>query len=151
MSGSKGEVLDARYYHASGQERRITPEMWSDILMMIEEGHTIRSISAMADVAGWSAIRRFIRESEEARTQYARAREIAAEAYEAQILDIAEKTSPLDAPASKIKIDALKWIMSKRAPKVYGDKITQEVTGADGGPLQVAAVRRVIVDRSPGE
>src|SRR5258708_21712114 len=32
-------------------------------------------------------------------------------------------------------VDARKWLMSKMAPKKYGDKITQEVTGKDGAAL----------------
>ena len=46
-----------------------------------------------------------------------------------------------DVMASKrLQIDALKWKLSKMLPKVYGDKITNEHTGADGGPIAIAAV-----------
>jgi hypothetical protein len=46
-----------------------------------------------------------------------------------------------DVIASKrLQVDALKWKLSKMLPKVYGDKVTQEVTGAGGGPLQVATM-----------
>jgi hypothetical protein len=31
-------------------------------------------------------------------------------------------------------------MLSKMLPKVYGDKVTQEHTGADGGPIAIAAV-----------
>ena len=31
-------------------------------------------------------------------------------------------------------------MLSKMLPKVYGDKLTQEVTGKGGGPIQLAAV-----------
>ena len=37
---------------------------------------------------------------------------------------------------SKIRIDARKWLASKLAPKIYGDKLAH--TGADGdGPLEL--------------
>lgn len=46
-----------------------------------------------------------------------------------------------DVIASKrLQVDTLKWKLSKMLPKVYGDKVTQEITGKDGGAVQVAAV-----------
>jgi hypothetical protein len=46
-----------------------------------------------------------------------------------------------DVIASKrLQVDALKWKLSKMLPKVYGDRVTQEHTGAGGGPIAVAAV-----------
>jgi len=115
----------------------ITPELWDEVLELIEQGHTIRDISAMADMPNWTTIRRFIRADDAHRTQYARAREVAADAYEAQIIDHLNAADPETAAACRVKIDALKWLMSKRAPKVYGDKVTQELTGVDGAPLQM--------------
>lgn len=40
----------------------------------------------------------------------------------------------------RLQIDTRKWMLSKMLPKVYGDKVTQEHTGADGGPIAIAAV-----------
>lgn len=46
-----------------------------------------------------------------------------------------------DVMASKrLQVDTLKWKLSKMLPKVYGDKTTTELTGAGGGPVQVAAL-----------
>jgi hypothetical protein len=33
-------------------------------------------------------------------------------------------------------------------PKVYGDKVQTELTGPNGGPVQISEVRRTIVDPS---
>ena len=40
----------------------------------------------------------------------------------------------------RLQIDTKKWVLSKMLPKVYGDKVVQEHTGAGGGPIQMAAV-----------
>ena len=40
----------------------------------------------------------------------------------------------------RVQIDTRKWMLSKMLPKVYGDKVTQEHTGAEGGPIAIAAV-----------
>jgi hypothetical protein len=37
---------------------------------------------------------------------------------------------------SRMRIDARKWYAGKLSPKKYGDKITQEISGADGGAIQ---------------
>jgi hypothetical protein len=34
-------------------------------------------------------------------------------------------------------IDAEKWQMAKERPRVYGDRIAAEITGKDGGPIEV--------------
>lgn len=38
--------------------------------------------------------------------------------------------------AEKLRIDARKWLLARMAPKRYGDKITQEISGPDGRPIQ---------------
>lgn len=40
----------------------------------------------------------------------------------------------------KLQVDTRKWFLSKVLPKVYGDKVTQEHTGANGGAIQIAAM-----------
>ncbi len=40
----------------------------------------------------------------------------------------------------RVQIDTRKWMLAKMLPKVYGDKVTTEHTGADGGPIAIAAV-----------
>lgn len=41
---------------------------------------------------------------------------------------------------TRLQIDTRKWVLSKMLPKVYGEKVTNEHTGKDGGPIQMAAV-----------
>jgi hypothetical protein len=48
-------------------------------------------------------------------------------------------------------IDAEKWQAGKELPKRYGDRVSAEITGADGGPLQVeaAAAIRALIEALP--
>lgn len=49
----------------------------------------------------------------------------------------------LDATAvarNRLRVDTRKWMLSKMLPKTFGDKTTQEITGAGGGPLQLATL-----------
>ena len=40
---------------------------------------------------------------------------------------------------NRLRVDARKWLASKMAPKKYGDKLQTELTGANGGSIQVAS------------
>jgi hypothetical protein len=81
--------------------------------------------------------------------QYAHARETGYRLLADKILEIADEPIPstesgaLDNGAvahQRLRIDTRKWMLSKMLPKVYGDKVTQEHTGAGGGPIALAAV-----------
>jgi predicted secreted protein len=54
-----------------------------------------------------------------------------------------EVTLELDSTAiarNRLRVDTRKWMLSKMLPKVYGDKVTNEHTGANGGAIQIAAM-----------
>jgi hypothetical protein len=67
--------------------------------------------------------------SAELATVYARARSSQADSLFEQIVQIAEHTTPEDANANRVKIDALKWVASKLAPRRYGDRLELEHSG----------------------
>ena len=47
---------------------------------------------------------------------------------------------------SRLKVDTRKWAMSKLAPKKYGDKIQQEIVGANGEAIQHAVSIKIEFD-----
>ena len=109
----------------------------------------MRSISNGDDMPSRETMFRWIRENEEFRDQYARAKEESADALVEDILDIADDATndymeSLDkegeAPMSwklngehiqrsKLRVDTRKWAASKLKPKKYGDKIDVHNTG----------------------
>jgi hypothetical protein len=42
-----------------------------------------------------------------------------------------------DVARDRLRFDSRRWYLSKLAPKRYGDKLQQEVSGPDGGALTV--------------
>lgn len=105
-----------------------------------------------------SSVFRWLAVNEIFRDQYARAKQAGIEALSEDILDIAddatndwmERHDPDGANVgwrengeaiqrSKLRVEARKWLLSKLAPKKYGEKVQQEVSGPDGAPLQAAA------------
>lgn len=84
--------------------------------------------------------RKMMSEPEFERT-IARAREVAQESEVEYIREIADSATPEDHNVKKLQIWTRMWIASKKAPKKYGDRIAQEITGADGGPVQMESSR----------
>jgi hypothetical protein len=70
---------------------------------------------------------------------YARAREAQQDTFAGQIIDIADTDD--DPQRARNRIDARKWHAAKTAPRKYGDRVMQEITGADGGPIAIAALQ----------
>lgn len=89
--------------------------------------------------------------------QYTRAREAQAEFYADQIVDIADGVLPargdVDVQRDRLRVESRKWVAAKLLPKKYGDKITQEVTGKDGKPIEFtdpkAALLRGVIPHAP--
>lgn len=102
---------------------------------MVVEGQTLRQIADHFGVT-CGGVLYWIESKPEYTEQYTRARASAADMFENDIIEAAHAVTPETAAADRVKIDALKWVAARRAPKRYGDKITQEVVGSDGGPVQ---------------
>lgn len=39
---------------------------------------------------------------------------------------------------ARLQVDTRKWLLAKMAPKRYGDKVQQEITGPEGGPVKAS-------------
>ena len=84
--------------------------------------------------------------------QYARARAAQADKHAEDILAIADELEVegkfqgedfrIDVSSSavarnRLRVDARRWLASKMNSKKYGDKVTNEVTGAGGGAIEI--------------
>lgn len=87
----------------------------------------------------------------EAGNRYARAKQAGLEVMADEIVEISDEgrhdeyiddsgamvTNQDVIARARLRVDSRKWLLSKLAPKKYGDKVTNEHTGADGGPVVV--------------
>ncbi len=121
-----------------------TAELESAVLADIESGSTLRTVAENLGISA-ALILKKVSASVSFREQYARAVELRTEGDFEGIADLM-----YEAPATgehgvdsawvnwrRLQIDTLKWALSKRAPKKYGDTAKLELSGADGGPLVV--------------
>ena len=96
-----------------------------------------------------STVYRWMDENPEFRTRIARAREGLADHVAWQILEMASKSTNETANADRVKLAAWQWHAARLAPKKYGDRQTTELTGANGGPVQVEAKTVNTKDMTP--
>ena len=115
------------------------------------DGESLRSVCRDENMPALSTVFRWLGEHKEFQEQYARAREARADAMAEEILEISDDdsddaiTDPESGATrlntefvarSRLKVDTRKWLMARMAPKVYGDKVSQEVSGPDGSAIK---------------
>ena len=113
----------------------------------IAAGEGLREICEDKDVPSKTVVYRWLAAESQFRDAYARARELQMESWADELRDIATDGSNdwivkinadgstdrvLDhehVQRSKLRIDTLKWLMSKFAPKRFADKVEVELSG----------------------
>lgn len=109
-----------------GRPTKFTQELADTICERMANGETLRAICRdlgfpHSTVIEWTMTNKSFSD------QYAQARLKQADAYADMILD--EAFNSHDAQIGRLRVDALKWVASKLAPKRYGDKVEVEQTG----------------------
>ena len=136
-----------------GRPSKHTPEVEAALLECIADGMPLVKACAALEI-GAASVFRWLEASPSFREKYAKAKEAQAEKLADEIVAIADEVEvtsvvtpdgvvdfKLDATAvarNRLRVDARKWVASKLLPKKYGDRIQQEVTGADGGPIDMS-------------
>jgi hypothetical protein len=128
-----------------------TPELEDDVITAIESGDSLRQVAARNGFCAASILNHKDADAEFAK-RYTRALQIRADSDFESLADaIAAEPErgkfgidPGWANWQRTRIDTLKWMVAKRNPRVYGERVQQEHSGPDGGPLQF--VTRSILD-----
>lgn len=136
----------------AGRPSDYTEEMANDICSMIAGGSNLNKIAQMEDKPSRQTIYNWFVQHPEFLDKYTRAREDRADWRSDRIDDIVARMidGEIDSNVARVAIDAEKWQAGKEKPKRYGDKVTQEHTGPDGGPVKVERIERTIVDPQKG-
>ena len=128
---------------------KLTDEVRETVLRGLAEGKSLRTACAELGISHWMWNRALSAEPELAH-QYAHAKEVGLDAMAEEILEISddgtndwmERTGKAGevvgyqvngehVQRSKLRVDSRKWLLSKMAPKKYGDKVQQEISGGD--------------------
>lgn len=139
-----------------GRPCEFTQEIADRICVQVGEGNSLRTICAADDMPGAATVFRWLAKIDDFREQYAQAREHQMNALAEEIIDISdngvndwmEKHHGDDVSwrengeainRSKLRVDTRKWLLSKLAPKKYGEKIGIEHSGTPIDDAQLDA------------
>ena len=125
-----------------------------EILDRLSHGETLKAICESDErYPAAPTIRKWVMEDREGiAALYARGKELQIEAWADGIIEIADdgrndwmtiRRGGVDVEVpnrevlerSRLRVDTRKWLACKIMPKKFGDKVVQEVTGKDGGPI----------------
>lgn len=96
----------------------------------------------------------WLRDKKDFLESYTRAKEDQADTLADEIIEIADdgrndtimddegniRTDHDVIARSRLRVEARKWVAAKLKPKKYGDRVVQEVSGLNGGPIEVKSV-----------
>ena len=127
---------------AVGRPSEFTTDVATEICARIMAGESLRAICSDGNMPGKSTVFRWLAQNGVFRDQYARARAVQMDTMAEEILDIAddgtndwmERIGKDGAPdgwtlngehvqRSRVRVDTRKWLMSKLAPKKYGERV----------------------------
>lgn len=130
----------------AGRPSSFTTELAETICERIADGESLRSICKSDNMPAQSTVFKWLGANATFAEQYARARELQADALFDEILAIAD--TPMIGEKTKVKddggieittgdmiehrrlqVDSRKWMASKLLPKKYGDKLDLNVSG----------------------
>lgn len=136
-----------------GRKTTYTEKTANEICRRISEGEPLRQICRDDKMPTWHAVYRWIEANPDFAQRIARARELGFDAIAEEALAIAntpqigeiEETSQDGKKVKredmlghrKLQVETRLKLLAKWAPKKYGESIRQELTGANGGPIQM--------------
>lgn len=130
------------------------------------QGKSITAVCDCEDMPAITTVFRWLQDNETFREKYSRARDLQADVFAAQTIDIADealigvktvnsvkdglKTYTGDnTERSRLMIESRKWTAAKIAPLRYGERIQTQMLDEHGKPARSRVI--VIVDGAPGE
>lgn len=129
-----------------GRPTAYSSELAAEIIARIAAGESLRSICAPETMPAESTVRLWATDDRDGfSAQYTRARAAQMDALAEDILEIAD-AEDADVNRSRLRVDTRKWLMSKIAPKRFGDRKAHELSGPNGGPIPTIDLSNVSAD-----
>lgn len=142
----------------TGRPTKYTPELADEICSQLSEGKSLRTICNQDNMPDKATVFRWMRIHDVFRDQYAKAKEESADALVEDMHSIAdekpvfidekgvEKLDSAGIARNRLRVDTRKWVASKLKPKKYGDKTNVELTGKDGGAVEIDHINHALED-----
>lgn len=123
----------------AGRPSDYMPEVADDICALLASGESLVKVCKRPGMPDKSTVFRWIAAHDDFRDKYAKATEARADAIFEEMFDIADDVLPDSAEVAKarLRVDTRKWALARMNPRKYGDKVTNELVGKDGGAIQI--------------
>jgi len=145
---------DAEEINPVGRPSSYTKEISSKLCSYLSMGKSLRTACKQEGMPSMPTVYKWISDYPEFLNQYTRAKEESAEALAEDMLDIADESpiavetdkdgnvvgTKLDSAGvarNRLRVETRKWVASKLKPKKYGDLSKLELTGKDGGAIEM--------------
>ena len=125
-----------------------------EICARLSDGEPLRQICRDDRMPAWRTVYSWLEANEDFSARFARARNLGFDAIAEEALEIAD--TPAEGESRKVRADGKEEVthedmlghrklqietrlklLAKWDPKRYGEKMKQEITGEDGGPLEI--------------
>lgn len=135
------QALQPKRYNYSvptGRPSIKSPELISEICERVADGETLSSITRCDGMPSFPTIWKWAREDENFSKALAGAKEIGTHKIADDCIDIADRAE-LEAHDRRIRIDTRMRLIGQWNKAVYGAHSRTEITGKDGGAIQIEA------------
>lgn len=116
-----------------------TQALFDKICDLIADGKSVREICDLKGMPNRKTFHDWCKRTPELKAQYDEAYHEGDKAIFDDIVYIAD-TEP-DPKRAKVRMEAREWCLARRNRKEYGNHVTEELVGANGGPIQIERVR----------
>lgn len=130
-----------------GRPSDYSPELAATICAEIASGRSLRSVCGDPGMPAMSSVFLWLSKHDDFSEQYARAQADRTTAWSEDLIEISDDLTG-DTNRDRLRVDTRKWLMSKMAPKKYGDKMetvhsgSLELTTKEQRDAAVAAATR---------
>lgn len=138
----------------TGRPSTFNPEIATEICDRLAGGEPLRAICRDEHMPAWRTVYDWIAKDKDLAARFAQARDIGADAIAEDIIAMVDEAPERTETQFGSKVDAgyVQWqknrveqrlkLLAKWSPKKYGDRTSMELTGAEGGPVQVSDTER---------
>ena len=119
-------------------------ELAARICELIADGMSLREVCDMAGMPHRCTVLGWARRHPEFAAAYGEAIKQRADILFEDMLEEALEATPANTQCERFKWDAKRFHIGRLNPKKYGDKVVNEHTGADGGPVMLQPVAPMV-------
>lgn len=128
--------MATRKKRSSVRPSKYDRDLATEFCLRMIEGRSVKDITDNdTDMPHRKQIYRWLAANEEFRQMYESAQRDSMRVHADSLIEIADDISG-DPQRDRLRVDARKWVLARMLPKQYGDRVQQEVSGPDGGPIE---------------